>query len=75
MPYDTVRHHDHLLAEDDAAKRLGLSARSMQRMRQEGWGPSYVRVGLRKIGYSVAELDAYAASRTHKSRAAELAAA
>lgn len=75
MPNDLVRHHDHLLGEDDAAKRLGLSARSMQRMRQEGWGPAYTRVGLRKIGYSAAELDAYAAGRTHKSRAAELASA
>lgn len=75
MTYDPPCHHDYLLGEDDAAMHLGLSARTMQRMRAEGWGPPYVRVGLRKIGYSVAALDAYAASRTHRSRAAELAAA
>lgn len=61
--------------EDEAAARLALSARTMQRMRREGWGPEYVRVGLRKIAYSESALKAYAVSRTHKSRAAELAAA
>ncbi len=64
-----------LFDEDEAAKRLGVSARTIQRMRYEGWGPEYVRVGLRRIAYSDAALNAYAASRTHKSRAAELAAA
>jgi predicted DNA-binding transcriptional regulator AlpA len=68
-----LSHHDHLLNEDEAAKRLGVSARTMQRMRAEGWGPEYVRVGLRLIAYSESALTAYAASRTHKSRAAELA--
>ena len=61
--------------EDEAAKRLAVSARTMQRMRAEGWGPEYVRVGLRKIAYSETALNTYAAGRTHKSRAAELAAA
>ena len=61
--------------ENEAAKRLNLSARTMQRMRQEGWGPEYSRLGLRRISYSEAALNAYAAGRTHKSRAAELAAA
>ena len=61
--------------EDEAAARLSLSARTMQRMRHEGWGPEYVRVGLRKIAYSDAALTEYAAGRTHKSRAAERAAA
>lgn len=59
--------------EDEAAKRLNLSPRTMQRMRHEGWGPEYVRVGLRRVGYSEAALNAYVARRTHKSRAAELA--
>lgn len=75
MTEHPVNHHDHMLGEDEAAKRLGLSARTMQRMRAEGWGPPYVRVGLRRIVYSDAALNAYAAGRTHKSRAAELAAA
>jgi len=65
---------NHYFDEDEAAKRLCLSARTMQRMRHEGWGPEYVRVGLRKIAYSEAALSAYANGRTHKSRAAELAA-
>lgn len=67
--------HRGLLDEDEAAKLLGVSARTMQRMRYEGWGPEYVRVGLRRIAYSEAALNAYAAGRTHRSRAAELASA
>ena len=63
------------LDENEAAKRLNLSTRTMQRMRQEGWGPEYARLGLRRIAYSEAALNAYAAGRTHKSRAAELASA
>ena len=63
------------LDENEAAKRLAVSPRTMQRMRAEGWGPPYCRVGLRRIAYSEIALNAYAESRTHKSRAAELAAA
>ncbi len=66
---------DRYFDEDEAAARLSVSASTMQRMRREGWGPEYVRVGLRRIAYSEAALSAYAAGRTHKSRAAELAAA
>ena len=65
--------HDYLVNEDVAAKRLGVSSRTMQRMRQQGWGPAYIRVGLRRVSYSMRTLNTYAASRTHKSYAAELA--
>ena len=59
--------------EAAAAQRLGVSQRTLQRMRQEGWGPAYTRVGKRLIGYSEAALSDYAKSRTFPHRAAELA--
>ncbi len=58
--------------EDAAAQILGVSPRTMQRMRQEGWGPAYTRVGKRLIGYSYDALKGYAESRTFPHRAAEL---
>ena len=64
---------NHLVDEDGAAKKLGLSPRTMQRMRHEGWGPEYIRIGLRRIVYAESALNAYAVSRTYKHRAAELA--
>ena len=71
MTSETTRLYD----EAGAARRLSVSRRTIQRMRAEGWGPSYVRVGQRKIAYSEQALTEYANSRTHKSRAAELACA
>lgn len=56
-----------------AAQRLGLSIRTLARMRAEGNGPRYVRLGSKRLGYSLTELDRWAATRTHSSRAAELA--
>ena len=71
MP-DVSRHRDHLLSENEAALRLGVSPRTMQRFRTEGGGPAYVRIGLRRVAYSPAALSAFEAGRTHKSLAAEL---
>ena len=59
--------------EDAAAQFLDVSPRMMQRMRQEGWGPAYTRMGKRRIAYSEAALKEYAKSRTFPHRAAELA--
>lgn len=55
-----------------AAQMLGVSPRTMQRMRSEGWGPPYTRVGKRLIGYSESALRDYAKTRTFASHAAEL---
>ncbi len=60
-------------AEAAAAQFLNVSRRTLQRMRQEGWGPAYTRVGKRLIGYSEAALSEYAKSRTYAHRAGELA--
>lgn len=69
MASEAVGLHD----EAGAARYLRVSRRTIQRMRSEGWGPAYVRVGFRRIAYSEQALSEYAESRTHKSRAAELA--
>ncbi len=60
------------LDDAGAAHRLGMSARSLQKLRTNGGGPAYTRVGMRRIAYSVAELDRWQASRTFTSRAHEL---
>lgn len=61
------------LAEDDVARRLGVSARTLVRWRTTGDGPPFVRLGARRIGYRAADIERWAAARTFASRAAELA--
>ena len=39
------------LTESETAKILRSSERTMQRLRQQGGGPPYVRLGLRRILY------------------------
>ncbi len=58
--------------ENAAAQFLSVSPRMLQRMRSEGWGPVYTRIGKRRIGYSEMALTEYAKSRTFPHRAAEL---
>src|SRR4051812_37295947 len=60
--------------EATAARLLDLSPRTLQRMRAEGGGPAFVRAGARRVLYSAAEIERWVATRTHESRAAELAA-
>jgi predicted DNA-binding transcriptional regulator AlpA len=57
------------------AQRLGVSKRTLQRWRAQGCGPPYVRLGPRRVAYDEAASDAWAASRSFTSRAAELATA
>ena len=45
-----------ILSEVEAARRLNLSIRTLQRMRSTGQGPRYVRLGKRRIGYSEADI-------------------
>lgn len=59
--------------EKEAAALLGISARTLQRWRAEGGGPSYVRISDRRLGYPEDSLRQFSAARTFSSRAAELA--
>jgi excisionase family DNA binding protein len=60
-------------SEQEAAKQLGISVRTLQRWRRQGGGPKFCRLGVRRLGYPEDELHAWAKSNTFSSRAAELA--
>ena len=72
-------HHDKLAAvladqidgRDDAVVRtpvaaalLGVSAQWMESGRHLGYGPKFIRIGPRSIGYRLGDLRQYLASRT-----------
>ena len=50
---------DGFMREPVAAQFLGLSARTLQRFRQEGTGPQFIRMGVRRLVYSRADLVAW----------------
>ena len=64
-----------LHSEPEAARILKLAPRSLQRYRQSGIGPKFVRLGKRRIGYTDAAIAAWLEQRTFASIAAEYAAA
>ena len=56
-----------LIGEKAAAAYLNVTARTMQKLRQTGGGPEYVRLSARCIRYTRAVLRAYAEARIRKS--------
>ena len=56
-----------LLAEKEAAKILGFSERTLQKWRNLGGGPRFVRVSRRAIRYRQVDLDAWIESRLRNS--------
>jgi predicted DNA-binding transcriptional regulator AlpA len=44
----------------DAAQYLGLSASTLEKMRLQGTGPRFTRLGTRAVGYLVEDLEAFA---------------
>jgi predicted DNA-binding transcriptional regulator AlpA len=52
-----------MMTEAEAAKMLCLSPRTMQRLRAEGAGPPFVQLTERRIGFRLADLEAWLASR------------
>ena len=61
------------LTEEEFAVRYRLGRRTVQRWRQSGLGPVWVRLGPRRVVYRLVDCEAWAASRTFAHRAAELA--
>jgi hypothetical protein len=62
---------EYLLDETQAAAFLCLSGRSLQRYRLKGDGPTYTRVGVRRVSYRRSDLIAWIEGRAHKSTTAE----
>jgi predicted DNA-binding transcriptional regulator AlpA len=60
-----------LLRPREAADFLGVAGRSLERWRASGDGPAFVRVGPRRVGYRMADLQAWTTRRTFEHRAAE----
>jgi hypothetical protein len=58
--------------EDTLADRYLIPARTAQRWRGSGEGPPFVRLGRRRVLYRIADVEAWLAARTYKSRADEL---
>jgi predicted DNA-binding transcriptional regulator AlpA len=67
-----MNHSLTLFDEAAAARLLNVSQRTLQRWRNQGSGPAYTRVGPRLIGYRLADVEAWTASRVHPSLAAEM---
>jgi predicted DNA-binding transcriptional regulator AlpA len=48
-----------VLRTPDAAKYVGLTASTLEKMRLSGTGPRFVRIGTRAVGYTLDDLDAF----------------
>lgn len=67
---------DVYLTEKEFSERYHVSGRTAQRWRASGiGGPKYVRLGPRRIAYRLSDCEAWAAGRTFRHRADELASA
>ena len=66
MPAATSPSAPHFLRTHEAARRLGLSGRTLEKHRCFGTGPIYRKLGGR-IVYAIEDLDAWAALRARRS--------
>jgi hypothetical protein len=66
-------HGECYLTEREFAVRFHLGLRTVQRWRQTGAGPSWVRAGHRRVLYRLSDCEAWAAEHTFRHRADELA--
>jgi hypothetical protein len=61
------------LTEAEFATQYHLGRRTVQRWRLTGDGPAWCRLGRRRILYRLGDIEAWAAARTFRHRADELA--
>jgi predicted DNA-binding transcriptional regulator AlpA len=54
-----------------AASLLGCSLRTLERLRSNGGGPAFTRLGPRRVVYSGIEIERWVAANTFPHRAAE----
>jgi len=52
---------ENLLSPEEAATRLRCSAHTLARWRSEGHGPRWLKLGPKRIAYSISDLEAYVA--------------
>ena len=48
-----------VLRSEEAGDYLGLAKATLERMRSEGTGPRFIRLGKRAVGYTIDDLDAW----------------
>jgi predicted DNA-binding transcriptional regulator AlpA len=70
---DKLSNPEIYLTEAEFAGRYHLGRRTVQRWRQTGDGPAWVRLGARRVLYRLSDCEAWAAARTYRHRADELA--
>ncbi|MBB2159946.1 hypothetical protein HLH48_07130 [Gluconacetobacter sacchari] len=56
-----------VVSEGEAAAMLNMAPRTLQGKRLDGSGPPFVRLSDRRIGYAVADLQSWIASRSVRS--------
>ena len=52
-----------VLSKREAADRLGISTRTLDRLMSDGRGPSVIEISPRRLGFLETDLDAFIASR------------
>jgi predicted DNA-binding transcriptional regulator AlpA len=65
--------NDRVLSTRETAEFIGGSERALERWRVTGDGPKFCRIGPRKVGYRVSDVEAWLEARAFPHRAAELA--
>jgi len=65
--------NDTYLTEEEFAARYHVGRRTAQRWRHTGDGPAWVRLGPRRVLYRLSDCERWAAARTFRHRADELA--
>ena len=64
-------HMETYLTPQQAAERLSVEVAYLTRLRYEGGGPPYVKIGARTVRYPAAPFDEYIAARTFTSTSAQ----
>ena len=60
-----------LITTKQAACRLGVSVKQIEKWRYEGGGPKYIKLGKRSVRYEQEEIENYIVARTFKNSAEE----
>jgi predicted DNA-binding transcriptional regulator AlpA len=66
---------DTVIPTAEAARRLGISSSTLEKLRSRNLGPPVVRITARRVGYLPASIDAYLREREERPREGPSAAA